>query len=168
MPLEKHLVPFQRTTARYTVHRLRDPMAFMVIGVCDRVRPVRRGGELPPLLPGETETVIITEGVPYRVIADRVPVIRRQLVLPVTVRIGIGVRNCRSPCYRASRLVCVFGCGCDVPAEVVGIDDGLIEIKVVFPDQLVQIVVIVFLSLYPSFGYCFDVPETVNRNSPEL
>ena len=133
-------------------------MAFMVIGVCDRVRPVRRGSELPPLLPGEAEAVIINCRVPYRVITDAVPVIRRQFVLPVGIRIRIGIRLYRGAGDRASRLVSVFGCGDDVPAEVVGIDDGLIEIKVVFPDQLVQIVVIVFLSLYPSFGYRFDVP----------
>ena len=110
--------------------------------------------KLSPLLPGEAEAVIVGRRVPYRVIGDIVPVIRRQFVLPVAVCIGVGVRNGRSAGDRASRLVCVFCCGQDVPAEVVGIDDGLIEVQVILSDQLVQAVVMVFLSLcYPYLQY---------------
>ncbi len=135
--LELHQAPFQRVPRRHPVHGLRGPVSFRVITVSDRVRSVRGTGELPSLLPGEAPVVIVVRGVPDRVIGDRVSVIGRQLVLPVGVTIRIALYRRSGPRKGVPCLVSVLLCLRKVPATVVAVDDGLAEVCVVLPDQLV-------------------------------
>ena len=58
--LELHQAPFQRVPRRHPVHGLRSTVAVRIITVTNGVRSVRGTGELPSLLPGEGEAVMVT------------------------------------------------------------------------------------------------------------
>ena len=77
-------------------------------------------------------------------------------ILPVGVAVGVTVGRHRSAGDRGSGLVSILFCACQVAAQIVAVDDRLVQVQVVFPDQLVQAVIVVFLSLYASFRDRFD------------
>ena len=136
-------------------------LAVAVVGVGDAGRAVGSACQLSPLLPGEAEAVVVTERVPDLVVGDGIPVISGQLILPVTVTIGVRVRCRGRACDGSTCLVGVFRSARQVSTQIVAVNDGLVQVQIVFPDQLVQAVVVVFLSLYASFRDRLDVAKNI-------
>ncbi len=106
--------------------------------------------------------VVVVFRVPDLVIRDLVPVIRRQLVVPVRITIGVVLRGyCRPGIFiRGVRIL--FGLG-QVSALVVAVDDRLVQPLVVFPDQFVLAVVAVSGFDRTAFFYFCDVPVRIIR-----
>ena len=136
-------------------------LAVAVVGVGDAGRAVGSACQLSPLLPGEAEAVVVTERVPDLVVGDGIPVISGQLILPVTVTVGVRVRCRGRACDSSACLVGIFLGACQVSTKIVAVNESLVKVQIVFPNQLVQAVVVVFLSLHPSFRDRLDVAERV-------
>ena len=67
------------------------------------------------------------------VIRDSVPVVGSQLVLPVAVAVGISIRDSCCSCDRISCLVRIFFGACQVSAQIVAVDESLVQVKVILP-----------------------------------
>ena len=134
---EPNLASFQRVLNQCSVYGLGGPVAIVVVSVADGVRSVRSSCQLSSLLPGECIAVVIARGIAYGVISDGAAVVRSQFILPVTVTISIGVGRSGSTSDCCSCLVGVGLCAGEVPAKIIAVDDGLVQILVVFPDQLI-------------------------------
>ena len=156
---DQYTITFQRVIRSRSVDGLGSTVAIIVVNVADRGCAVRGVCQLAPLLPGEGEAVMVAERVSNLVVSDGVAVVGGQLVLPVTVTVGVRVRCRERACDSSACLVGVFLGACQVSTKIVVVNDGLVQIQVVFPDQLVQAVVVVFLSLQPSFRDRLDVAE---------
>ena len=132
---------------RDAVHRLRCPDAAVVILV-GRARPrLAQGRQLPAVLPSEGQPVTVRQRVPYLVIGDALTIVRRQLILPVRVRISIGDGGIPG------------GLRQDVPSGVVRI--GRRHASTGHGFQLVQRVVGIALLQYPVLRDGRDVPVRV-------
>ena len=112
------------------------------------------------MLPGVGPRAVARR-IPNRVIGDRISVVCRQLVFPPAGAVCVVYRlNCRIGCC----FICFIGMHClgqDVPAKVIAVDDGLVQIQVVLPDQLIYAVIVILLSLRSSFCYGLDVAQRV-------
>ena len=147
VPFEENLVSFQGILDQYTVHCLRSSVAVVIVSVGDRIRAVRSACQLSSLLPGECIAVVIARGIAYGVISDGAAVVSSKLILPVTVAISIGVGRSGSTSDCCSCLVGVGLCAGEVPAQIIAVDDRLVQIQVIFPDQLIYAVIVILLSL---------------------
>ena len=142
--LKDDLRSFQNVIRCGSVYCLGSPDPVRIIGIADAVRAVVRSCQLAAALPGEGVAVMVLQRIADRIIADGVAVVGSQFILPVAVPVNI-VSDSRSRAGEFfSGLVGVLLDGIQVPAPVVTVGDGLIEIFIVLPCQLVQVVVIVF------------------------
>ena len=137
VPFEEHPASFKSVLNQCSVDGLGGPVAIVVVGVADGIRPVRSARKLPSLLPGKAVSVVVARGIAYGVISDGAAVVSSKLILPVTVTIGIGIRACSCSGDRRSHLIGVDCCTRQVPAKVIAVDDRLIQVQVVLPDQLI-------------------------------
>ena len=151
--LELHQAPFQRVLRRYTVHGLRSTVSVRIIAVTDGIGPVRGSRELSSLLPGGAPAVIVCKGVPGIVVADRLVIILRQLVLPVGIPVSVALYRRSDPRKGFPGLVRLFLRFLEIPAPVIAVNDGLVEVLVVLPGQPVQIVVMISYLFCASLRY---------------
>ena len=86
---------------------------------------------------------MILQGIAHGIIADGGAVVLGQLVLPVGIPVGIAVGLGGRSADAGPRLVGVLLHRGQVASQVVGIGDGLVQVLIVLPNQLVQAVVIV-------------------------
>ena len=141
--LELDEAPFQGVLRRHSVHGLRGTVAVRIIAVTDGVCSVRGTGELSSLLPGEGPVIPVVYRVPRVIISDRLAVVLRRLVLPVGIAVNILLRLVLCPGDWIPCLVWIFLRAYEVPAPVITVNDRLVEILVVLPGQLVQVVVMI-------------------------
>jgi len=113
--------------------------------------------QLPSILPG-IDPAVIGQGIAYGIIGDCLAVVGGQLVLPAGVPIGIG--NSGKLCSQYAVGVGVFLLGQEVPTCIVGVCDGLACVSIVFPDDFVQLIVVVLCELRP-VRQGLDVPVLV-------
>ena len=135
----------QRVVAHYKAHQHRAVVIVIGADVVYRlVQPqsvlvvfVRRRAGSRELLPAPGQRLSeITRRVSHRVVEDRLIVVRRQLIAPRTVGIGIG--GCSRIGCRCVRIDVLFG---NVAPVIVGVGYRLIRESVVLPDQFVRCVV---------------------------
>ena len=132
-----------------SVHGLSDAQAVMVVLVLDGMAVADRR-KLFPLRPG-VRPGAARQHVAAGIICDGLAVKAGHLVLP-----GVAVRNVDRSCHaaRIAGCVCVLPDRGQVPAQVVGVQDGLIEERVILPGHLVPFVIDVAPGLVG--GYVLD------------
>ena len=122
------------------VNRFLLPQSVLVVFKCDLLRTVHGGHHLLAL-PREG-VAPIRQRVAHAVVADRLPVVACQLILPA----GIGVRvinRARGRCGQGSRRICIGLLVQDVAEIVVFVGDGLVRDAVVLTREAVCGVVFV-------------------------
>ena len=135
--------PMVAVLRRRAVDRLLRPESVLVVGVGGRGRTVRRARQPPPLPCHRVAAV--GGGVAARIVADRFPVVARQLIGPSLVFrfISIGDRSRRHAQRPAVSNIGVFLFGEQVPTVVIGVDDRFVQYAVILSCELVQRVVLV-------------------------
>ena len=100
---------------------------------------------------------MVLQRIPRGIVGNGCTVIFGQLVLPVGVPVGIAV--CLGGCSAdgGPRLVGVLLHRGQISSQVIGVGDGFVQVLIILPDQLIQVVIIVFqlqgAGIKPSFDY---------------
>lgn len=128
---------------RRAVDHLLGSQPVLIIGIGGRGRAVRRARQPPPLPCHRVAAV--GGGVAARVVADRFPIVARQLICPSLVFrfISIGDRSSRLAQRPAVGNIGVLLFGEQVPPVVIGVDDRFVQYAVILSCELVQRIVLV-------------------------